>query len=131
MIIGQGKYINFDNIGGRLRAERVKLSLNPEEFSKLGKSAVATQNRYELGSSLPKLEYLVELEAHGIDVCYIITGCRDDGSLGALDQSLLDQFSFLNDEQKGCYPAPFRCHEREACIIRRSAGGASITNSAQ
>jgi hypothetical protein len=40
------------------------------------------------------------LQGNGIDIGYIVTGRRDDGSLDAMDNSLLDKFKGLNDEQK-------------------------------
>lgn len=100
MVVRQDTTDIFVGFGERLRSERIKLMKTQSEFSALAATSSQTQMRYETGQSFPKLEYLFELSKHGVDIGYIVTGRRNDGSMGSLDQSLLDQFNALKDDQK-------------------------------
>lgn len=78
----------------------MKIGLRQEDFAKLGGAALNSQSRYEQGDGWPKLEYLLKLEEHGVDVGYVVTGRRDDGSLGYEDSQLLEMFGKLTDVER-------------------------------
>lgn len=60
-------------IGDRLREERIRLSLNQEDFSKLGGVKRNSQVKYEKGERHPDSEYFSAI-ADKVDILYIVTG---------------------------------------------------------
>lgn len=92
----------FGELGARLRAERKRIGLNQADFAALGGSALNSQNRYETGQALPKLDYLFTLAQHGVDVGYVVTGVRTEGVLLQTDQEydLIGHFRNLKDEDR-------------------------------
>lgn len=91
---------NFEQIGARLREERIRLGLNQKSFAELAGASISTQTRYETGEKLPKLEYILQWAEHGVDVGYVLTSRRYDGSLGAEQTMLLEMFERLNLTQR-------------------------------
>lgn len=65
-----------DEFAARLRQERKRLGHNQADFGKLGGVTLATQSRYELGTSLPDAQYLTQIAALGVDVQFVLTGTR-------------------------------------------------------
>ena len=64
------------NFFERLIEERKRLGLNQEEFGALAGVGKHSQLNYEKGSRKPDADYLIALEAHGVDVTYLLTGKR-------------------------------------------------------
>ena len=95
-----GNKISF---GQRLRLERISKSLTQGDFSALADVSKNSQSLYELGQGLPNVEYLLRLQEHDIDIGYILTGIRQDGSLGAMEQMLIDAFRGLGEEDKSIF----------------------------
>lgn len=63
-------------IGGRLRAERTRLSLNQTEAADalgVGRSAYV---HYEFGRSVPDANALMKAQSLGMDLWWIVTGVR-------------------------------------------------------
>jgi transcriptional regulator with XRE-family HTH domain len=100
MTNSQPSMVNFDLIGARLREERLRLGGTQEIFAKRGGASLKTQNRYETGKQLPKLEYLLALAEHGLDWAYVLTGRRDDGSIGFTEQVIRDLIGKLDDRER-------------------------------
>jgi hypothetical protein len=92
MIKRQTKIDNFGEIGERLRLERLKTGLIQADFGALGGASLQTQMRYETGQQMPKIEYLLNLQLHGVDIGYILIGARSGQSLGYMEQQVLEMF---------------------------------------
>lgn len=100
MVVRQPENDIFVGLGERLRHERVRTSLTQADFGRLGDASEQTQMRYETGKQSPKIDYLFKLVKHGVDIGFIVTGSRSDGSLGYMEQQLLDMFEKLPSHQK-------------------------------
>lgn len=94
------KTVNLIAVGARLRSERVALGLNQDAFGEIGNVTRNSQSQYEKGDSPFNVEYLMRLASAGVDVGYIITGVRHDGSLGADQEALLAAFDRLHSTQR-------------------------------
>jgi transcriptional regulator with XRE-family HTH domain len=68
--------VDKSGYGGRIKAEREKLSLTQAEFAKLGGVTSRAQRNYEAGLRIPNIRYLESLAAvEGlVDVGYILSG---------------------------------------------------------
>lgn len=80
----------MDDAGERLRQERAVLGLNQQEFGKLGGVAKNTQANYESGATPIPLDYLSRLQAHGVDIIYVVSGTRI-GTPATMPQALGDR----------------------------------------
>lgn len=87
-------------VGERLRLERVRMMLKQDEFADLGGAKRVSQSQYEGGKSHFGIDYLLKLEKHGVDIGFIVTGYRTDGSLGYMEQQILQMFEKLPTHQK-------------------------------
>jgi len=94
------KTVILIDVGARLRAERVSLGLNQEAFGEIGNVTRNSQSQYEKGDSPFNIEYLMRLAAAGVDIGYVVTGIRQDGSLGADQEALLAVFDRLHSTQR-------------------------------
>lgn len=68
-------------IGLRLKAERERLQLKPEDYFRYGDWSARTVNNWEAGRTTPTAEFFADVEPLGLDIQYIITGRRTSGSL--------------------------------------------------
>lgn len=76
MVTVNMKTNNYDDFSLRLREERKNVGLSQKELAeKMGK-AENTQVRYELGQTMPNIEYVMGLQALGFDVAFLMTGVR-------------------------------------------------------
>jgi transcriptional regulator with XRE-family HTH domain len=91
---------NLDNVGSRLRAERERLNFNQAEFAALGGVQRNAQVSYETGKSSPTVSYLHRLADHGVDIGYVLTGCRQENNIGAYETALLDGLGKLSANQR-------------------------------
>jgi transcriptional regulator with XRE-family HTH domain len=91
---------NLEAIGARLKEERLAKKLKQDDFAELGGVKRVSQGAYESGKAAMSLDYLLRLSAHDVDIDYVVTGVRKDGSLGAFEQQLLNDFRALGDEEK-------------------------------
>lgn len=76
-------------IGARLRSERLRLKLTLDECAGVGKVARSTQQNYEAGIRVPDLVYMTRLSAAGFDHHFVILGEHDHGS--PFNWNLLEQ----------------------------------------
>lgn len=66
----------MEDIGRRLREERLRLSYTQEAFAAVGGVAVNAQGKYERGLRSPNAKYLSRIADVGVDLLYVLTGCR-------------------------------------------------------
>ena len=87
------------NFGARLAEERKRLGLRQAEFAGLVGTDVPKQSLYETGKRELRADYLARLPDAGVDVLYVLTGERAEGStLGADTSRLLSAFLSLPEE---------------------------------
>lgn len=67
----------MSSIGERLREIRHQKGLNQSDFGALAGITKRTQMLYEGNERAPKADYLVALDAEGVDVGYVLTGRPD------------------------------------------------------
>lgn len=60
--------------GERLKAERQRLKMTQVEFGEAGGVVKFTQLNYEKETASPSVDYLLKLEAIGVDIVYVLTG---------------------------------------------------------
>lgn len=90
----------LEALGARLRQERVRKGLNQVDFAALGEASRNSQGQYEAGKTPPTTEYLLKLQEHGVDIGFIVTGRRSDGSAGFVEQHLLNLFRAIEPNQQ-------------------------------
>lgn len=61
-------------LGERIRAERERLGMSQEEFGALAHTTRITQAQYEKGIREPKHSYFKALEAHAVDIQFLVLG---------------------------------------------------------
>ena len=86
--------------GERLRQTRLLTAFNQQEFAALGGVKKNSQVSYETGKTAPTIEYLYRLASHDIDIGYLLTGRRDDGSQANEERSLIDMFGKLGARER-------------------------------
>lgn len=64
----------MNSLNDRIIEERNRLNLSQEEFGALGGVKKLAQFNYEKGVRYPDANYLLALDAAGVDVCYLLTG---------------------------------------------------------
>lgn len=74
--------------------------LNQEDFSALAGLKKNSQVLYETGKSAPTVEYLYRLAGQGIDVDYIFTGRRSNGSGNHMDALVLNMLAQLSARER-------------------------------
>ncbi|MDV7341011.1 helix-turn-helix domain-containing protein [Terasakiella sp. A23] len=88
-------FCDMQNIADRLKEIRKDLGIAQEEMAKVVGTKFRTWQRYEAGSSLPKLQYLVTLAEKGYDVNWLLTG---EGSIKKVQKdNALEPDSLLID----------------------------------
>ena len=80
----------------RLREARTELRYDQMRFAQLGGVKKNSQINYEAGRTAPPVDYLLRLAEHGVDIGYVLTGQRTDGSLSLEQQLLFDAFGQLS-----------------------------------
>lgn len=91
----------LDQLGRRLRQERVRLGLDQTDFGAMVAISKNSQSAYEGGKTSPTAEYLLKLAVHGVDIGYVLTGLRSDGSVGMIEKQILEMFGQLDESEKG------------------------------
>lgn len=64
-----------EDIGSRLRDERVALGFSQQKLGEIGGVGKNTQLNYEKGDRAPDTTYLTQISSH-VDVAYVLTGRR-------------------------------------------------------
>lgn len=73
----------MNNIGEKIREERLRLGLTQEDFARACKVGRRAQSAYEAGERVPDLTYLKFAIDAGADQQYILTGVRRETSVTA------------------------------------------------
>lgn len=85
--------------GARLAEERKRLGLKQAEFAALVGTDVPKQSLYENDRRELRADYLARIADAGVDVVYVLTGQRTDGSwLGDGASELLSSYLALPSE---------------------------------
>jgi len=90
----------LDAFARRLREARIEARANQSEFAEWGGAKKNSQIGYEAGKTPPTVEYLLNLERHGVDIGYVLTGHRNDGSLGFEQNLLFELFGKLSSRER-------------------------------
>ncbi len=92
--------VELNGIGERLRSERERLHLSKDECAELAQVTRMTQVRYEQGGHLPPVDFLANLQSHGLDALYVLTGVpsHDVLSIGPEDVEALGRASAIVDD---------------------------------
>jgi len=85
------------SIGGRLRAERLRLEMSQEAFGLIAGVTKQAQINYEKDHRHPDSRYLASMAGSGVDVLYVITGQRSQSiqemeTLPPDERIMLDNF---------------------------------------
>ena len=88
------------SIGQRLREERVRLGLNQEDFAEKSGIHKNSLRHYEQGERSPTLALVLIFQDVGVDIGYVLTGRRSDGSLGFSEQHHLDMLAKLSMRER-------------------------------
>ena len=90
----------LEAFGQRLRAERLRIGGDQAVFGAVGAVTRNSQSSYERGQTAPSVEYLYRIAEHGADIGYILTGQRNDGSLGWEEIQMLEMFGKLSARER-------------------------------
>jgi transcriptional regulator with XRE-family HTH domain len=90
----------IEEVGARLRLERLRIGLDQAELAQRVGVSRNTQGQYESGKTPPKADYLLDIEAHGVDIGYVLTGRREAVDPGDIDQRFLDLFRSLDRRRR-------------------------------
>lgn len=66
----------MNRIGKRLKEERLRLKISQSTLGSVGGVETNAQGNYESGLRFPRADYLSRIAQGGIDVAYVVTGCR-------------------------------------------------------
>ena len=86
----------MSTIGEALKAERLRLGMNQEEFGAAGGVKKRTQISYEQDERSPDAVYLRAISAIGVDVQFILTGDQATASLTQDEKELLTGYRGLD-----------------------------------
>lgn len=89
---------NLSLFGQRLRGVRLEMHLNQADFARLTYTSGNSQLAYEAGKTPPTITYLYRLAEHDIDIAYLLTGRKTDGSLDFEQGALIEMFDKLSLE---------------------------------
>lgn len=88
----------------RLIYTRLSMNLSKKEFGELGGVSDVSQGRYEEEDAekrrFPDVQYLINLENHGIDISYLLTGKSSSNNLNSDESLLLETFRNNNEHSK-------------------------------
>ena len=87
---------NMSTIGEALKAERLRLGMNQDEFGAAGGVKKRTQISYEQDERSPDAVYLRAISSIGVDVQFILTGDQATASLTQDEKELLTGYRGLD-----------------------------------
>ncbi|PSJ22149.1 hypothetical protein CVH10_08750 [Halomonas sp. ND22Bw] len=82
MFASQEEGKKYMTTGSRLREERERLGMSQTQLAALGGVGKMSQINYEKDARSPNAAYLTALDEFGVDIQYVLTGRRTDGSQG-------------------------------------------------
>ncbi|MFZ4876855.1 helix-turn-helix domain-containing protein [Janthinobacterium sp. Mn2066] len=86
----------MSTIGEAIKAERLRLGMNQEEFGAAGGVKKRTQISYEQDERSPDAVYLKAISSIGVDVQFILTGDQATASLTQDEKELLSGYRGLD-----------------------------------
>lgn len=86
----------MSTIGEALKAERLRLGMNQEDFGAAGGVKKRTQISYEQDERAPDAVYLRAISSIGVDVQFILTGDQATASLTQDEKELLTGYRGLD-----------------------------------
>lgn len=91
--------MNAENIGRRLKSERLRLGLSQTTLAESGDIKRVTLYQYEKGERLPSLGFLLKSTTVGLDLGFVVFGNRHQRAGESIDltQSELDRILALVD----------------------------------
>lgn len=92
--------VMLEDFARRLRETRVQMVMDQSAFAELGGVKKNSQIAYESAKTAPSVDYLLALERHGIDVCYVLTGRHYDTDLSLEQAQLFDMFERLSARER-------------------------------
>jgi len=95
--------VHLLNFGDRLREERTRLGLNQGELATVAEVSKTTQFNYEKGERSPDAPYLAKVAAAGVDVLYVLTGCRampSEAGLSADESEVLNHYRSMPESDR-------------------------------
>ncbi|OWY28122.1 hypothetical protein CEJ42_15990 [Herbaspirillum robiniae] len=102
----------------RLRSERLRLNLAQGELARIGEVAKQTQVNYESGLRVPNVEYLVRVQAEGVDIDYVISGQREQFKVATkFNWELLDEIQNRISVWEGLHTSLSRKRRMELCRL--------------
>ena len=90
----------MNHLGSRLKEERKTLGLSQQEFAAIGGVEANAQGKYESGERTPRSGYLAALGVKGVDVLYLLFGCRTPlriDSLSDAERNVIIHYRALTD----------------------------------
>lgn len=87
--------------GKRLKEERERMGLTQTALADIASVTKVTQINYEKDSRKPDIEYLELIKNAGVDILYVITGERGQGTKLSPDEvKLLNNYRHVSDDGK-------------------------------
>ncbi|MFN3749347.1 MAG: helix-turn-helix domain-containing protein [Sphingorhabdus sp.] len=87
-------------VGERLRAERLRFEASLDGFADMVGIHRNSLSNYENGERAMNVTLLLVLDDIGVDIIYVLTGKRVDGSLDPISSSLVDGFLRLSERER-------------------------------
>lgn len=87
----------MEEMGARLKEERIRLGMNQDEMAALAGMKRMAQLRYEKGERSPDGQFFAAAARAGVDVQYVITGVRE-GAMEDAEAELLARFRGASKE---------------------------------
>lgn len=105
------------SFGRRLKEERERLGLTQAAFAELGGVKRVSQHLYEQGERYPDVQYLESLQAHKVDVQFLVLGRRSvglekGGRLEFSPQLLTDIYRVVDEFARNEFGEPLPLEER-------------------
>lgn len=87
-------------IGSRLREERINLGFTVDEWAEKVGSHKNSIGNYELGKSPINVALLLVMKDFGADIGYIVSGVRQGGTLGFLENEVVSALGQMSQREK-------------------------------
>lgn len=91
---------SLEEIGSRLRLERIRIGLNQEELADKTAVHVNSVRKWEQGKNACNVTYLLILKDFGFDLGFVLNGRRGDGSLNPSAEMMIDMMSRISERER-------------------------------
>ena len=126
--------IQISGFGVRLKQERERLGLTLSDFAGLAGMTRMTQTRYESGTHLPTVEYLLTSGCNGVDSVFLVTGVTSSNLIPMQNANAfsvaIDVVAEISKRHNVTFPPDFRLRAISQVYQRiLKAGGKKVTPS--